>query len=67
MLSKKQSQASLPDKMLGLIRPLSKQADTKSQGQGLYLPDRDQIPYLPIALTQCHFMQWFEIFGFLHK
>lgn len=61
----KQIQASLPDKMLGLIRPWASKLTTRSQGQGPYLWDKDPIPNVPTALTQCHFMWCLGTFGFL--
>ena len=53
--------------MLRLIRPWASKLTPRASRQGPYLPDRDPILNLPIALTQCHFMWCLEIFDFLQK
>ena len=53
--------------MLRLIRPWASKLTPRASRQGPCLPDRDPIPNLPIALTQCHFTWCLGNIWFLAK
>lgn len=53
--------------MLRLIRPWASKLTPRASRQGPHLPDRDPIPNLPIALTQCHFTWCLGNIWFLAK
>lgn len=67
MLSRKRIQATLLDKMLGLIRPQASKLTPRARAKGHTYEIKDPIPNVPIDLTQCRLMQRLEIFGFLAK